>query len=161
MNILLETILIVLLLLVFIQDMKYRAIHVLLPLGIIIIGFVFFLRETYAIVFLWHNFLFLILTCAGLYVYLLLKFKEFVNPFKSIGLGDFLFFIAVLPYFSTSNYILYFITGMFFSIFSFLIIKTIKKTNLVPLAGLLALYMCILRLVVYVTNFDFYKTKFI
>lgn len=108
-----------------------------------------------------HTLSFLVITILGLYLYLVLKHRKLINPFLSVGKGDFLFFIAVIPYFSTPNYILYFITGMLFSIFSFLIIKITAKTNLVPLAGLLALYMIILKGIFYFAQLDFIKTKLI
>ncbi|NHF58997.1 hypothetical protein FK220_006580 [Flavobacteriaceae bacterium TP-CH-4] len=161
MEIFLEAVLFVLLLLVFFQDMKHRTIHVALPFTIAIIGVIFFFKKSYPMLILWYNFLFLLLTCIGLYLYLSLKERKLVNPFKSIGKGDFLFFLAVIPYFSTSNYILYFITGMFFSIIAFLVIKTITKTNLVPLAGLLAFYMIVLKCIVYVTDLDFLEAELI
>ncbi len=161
MVVFLEVVLWVLFLLIFYQDMIKRAIHIVLPLLIILIGLILFFERSYPIIILWHNFLFLLVTCLGLYVYLSLKERKFVNLFKSIGKGDFLFFLAVIPYFSTINYILYFITGMLFSIFAFLVIKMISKTNLVPLAGLLAIYMLILKCIVYITDLDFFEAKLV
>ncbi len=161
MSVFLEICLILSLLTVFYQDLKLRAIHIGLPIFICLIGILIFLDYAYPLNIIWHNAFFLILTFFGLYIYLTVKKKELVNPLKSIGLGDFLFFFAVIPYFTTANYILYFVSGMLFSIFSFLVLKKITKTNLVPLAGFLALYMVILRCISYVTNFDFFATKLI
>lgn len=161
MNIFLETLLVALLLAVFFQDLKLRAIHIALPILIAILGVVLFLNESYPLLILWTTSLFLVLTFFGLYIYLSLKQRKLMNPLKSIGLGDFLFFFAVIPYFSTANYILYFVSGMLFSIFSFLILRAITKTNLVPLAGLLAFYMVLLRCISYVTEFNFFETRLI
>lgn len=161
MDIFLETFLIILLFAVFFQDLKLRVIHITLPISIAVLGIVFFLNDSYAVLILWYNTLFLVLTFFGLYIYLSVKHLRLVNPFKSIGLGDFLFFLAVIPYFSTANYILYFVSGMLFSILSFLILQRITKTNLVPLAGLLALYMAILRCISYVADLDFFETELI
>ncbi len=76
-----------------------------------------------------------------------------------MGIGDLFFFISVIPFFALHNYILFFITGMFFSIVGFLIIRLVVKTDLVPLAGLLALYLLILMVISYVTKYDLFFTK--
>lgn len=76
-----------------------------------------------------------------------------------MGLGDLLFFVAVVPLFSTYNYILFFITGMLFSIVGFLVIRLTTKTELVPLAGLLGLYIVVLKFISYTTGFDLFFGK--
>lgn len=159
MAIFLNTLLLVLLFLIFLQDLKFRAIHIMLPVLIFIVGLYVFYQSNYDSSILLQNILFLVITFFGLYLYLVIKHKKLINPFHLVGIGDFLFFVAIIPYFSTANYILYFITGMLFSILSFLIIKLTSKTNLVPLAGLLALYMIILKGVFYFYQLDFIKTK--
>lgn len=78
-----------------------------------------------------------------------------------MGLGDVLFFVAVIPFFSSYNYILFFITGMLFSILGFLVIKLVVKTDLVPLAGLLALYLILLKVGSYISGFDVFFTNFL
>jgi hypothetical protein len=161
MNIFIEAILIALLLLVFFQDLKLRTIHIVLPILIAILGIVILFARPYPLIVLLYNSVFLVITLGGLYLYLLIKQRKPVNPFKSIGLGDILFFFSIVPYFSNTNYILFFISGMLFSIFSFLIMKIVSKTNLVPLAGLLALYMVFLRFISYFTAFDFFENIFI
>lgn len=93
MDIFLETFLIVLLFAIFFQDLKLRAIHVLLPIFIAILGIVLFLNTSYPPLVLLYNTLFLVLTFFGLYLYLSAKQRRLINPFKSIGLGDFLFFL--------------------------------------------------------------------
>ncbi len=151
----------ILLFFVFVQDMKYRAIHIGLPLALALLGVAVFVYNKYPLLVLWHNLLFLIITFVGLYAYISLKERKFSNPFKSIGLGDFLFFVAVMPYFSTPNFILYFVSGMLFSIIVFLVIKSITKSNLVPLAGLLAIYMMLIRCVGYYVDLNFFEAKLI
>ncbi|MDY8138469.1 hypothetical protein [Aquimarina sp. 2201CG5-10] len=160
MDTVLQILVIFLLIVVFIQDLKLRAIHILLPVIILIVGLVSYFKLGYSFVFLLYSLSFLCITFGGLYLYLSIKNKRFTNPFKqTMGLGDVLFFVAVIPFFSTYNYILFFITGMLFSILGFLIIKIFAKTNLVPLAGLLALYMIILKAGYYITDFDFFFNK--
>jgi len=158
-KLLLEVVLIVLLLLVFIQDMKSRSIHVILPLLIAGTGVYFFVTAKSPLHIVAYNLTFLLITFVGLYLYLCLKARKFSNPFHSIGLGDILFFIAIVPFFSTHNYILFFITGMLFSIIAFALLTTKSKSKYVPLAGFLALYMIVLKSVSYVADLDFYTVK--
>ena len=161
MDIAMELLLIGLLLLVFIQDMKFRAIHIALPVVISILGLYVFIENNFDKSILFYNGLFLVITLLGLYLYLSVKNRKLTNPFNSIGKGDILFFVAIIPYFSTANYILYFITGMLFSILMFFIIKLKTRTNLVPLAGLLAFYMILLKGVFYAVDLNFFETKLI
>lgn len=163
MSIFLEITLIVVLMFVFIQDLKHRAIHVSLPILIGTIGFYSFFFESRNPNIIWYNFVFLILTFSFLFIYLTLKNKKLINPLNSIGLGDILFFIAVVPFFSTTNYILYFITGMVFSALLFILIKNFNKNQnmLVPLAGLLALYMILIKFIFFMTDFNLYETQLI
>lgn len=145
------------LVLVFIQDLKYRAIHAVLPLIILLIGLGIFFYYKYSLEIILYNLLFLAVTFLGLYMYLFFKFKKFINPFqKTIGLGDILFFISVIPFFTTHNYILFFITGLIFSLIAFMGLKLFTKTNLVPLAGFLALYMIGLKILSLSVGVDFF-----
>ncbi len=162
MDIAIQIIIMLLFIVVFVQDLKFRAIHMLLPIGIIILGFVAYFRNGHHYLGLVYNLVFLVITFSGLYLYLSIKKKNFKNPFKqTMGLGDLLFFIAVIPFFSTYNYILFFISGMIFSIIGFLLIKLFNKTDLVPLAGLLALYIALLKIGQYSTGIDIFFTKII
>ncbi|WP_378175229.1 prepilin peptidase [Aquimarina sp. SS2-1] len=160
MDTVIQIIIILLFTLVFIQDLKLRAIHISLPILILIFGLISYFRNGYSAINLLYSLAFLIITFGGLYFYLSAKNKRFTNPFKrNMGLGDVLFFVAVIPFFSLHNYILFFITGMLFSIVGFLTIKLVVKTDLVPLAGLLALYLIILKIASYSAGFDVFFTN--
>nr|WP_299384808.1 hypothetical protein [Allomuricauda sp.] len=161
LNLVFEIILISVLLLTFVQDVRHRAIHILLPLAIAVIGLYFFYEGEQIYMTLVHNFFFLLCIFVGLYLYLLAKYRSKISLLTSIGLGDILFFIAVIPYFSTTNYILFFSTGMLFSILVFTIIKIVSKSELVPLAGLLALYMVLLKGVSHWMDLNFYNNNFL
>lgn len=155
-----QIIILVLLALVFIQDLKLRAIHILLPITILIFGLISYFGKGYSVLNLLYTVSFLVITVGGLYLYLSAKNRKSTNPFKkNMGIGDLFFFISVIPFFALHNYILFFITGMLFSIIGFMIIRSVVKTDLVPLAGLLALYLIILMVISYVTNYDFFFTK--
>ncbi|WP_299254054.1 hypothetical protein [uncultured Aquimarina sp.] len=162
MDTVIQIIIILLFTLVFIQDLKLRAIHILLPIFILIFGLISYFNNGYSAIGLLYSFTFLIITFGGLYLYLSVKNKRLTNPFKkNMGLGDVLFFVAIIPFFSSYNYILFFITGMLFSILGFLVIKLVVKTDLVPLAGLLALYLILLKIGSYISDFDVFFTNFL
>jgi len=133
------------LILVFIQDWKFRKIHVVLPLFIFIISFLLIPIKKYelaAIVF--YNTVFFLITLGFLTLYMSLKSKQFLNPFLHyFGLGDLLFYIAVSPLFLLRNYILFFILSLVFAIVLQFGLKKIIKENTVPLAGFSALFLFI------------------
>jgi hypothetical protein len=71
-----------------------------------------------------------------LIAYMSIKNKAFLNPFKNyFGMGDLLFYLAITPFFLLSNYVLFFIISMIFSIVIFLIFKKIMHKESIPLAG--------------------------
>lgn len=157
MNSILHISTVLVLLLIFIQDLKHRAIHILLPVVLFAIG----LYQFYTAHLDWYslicNAFFLVLTFAGLYMYLMLKNKKLIaNLSGAIGLGDILFFIAVLPFFGLHNYILFFITGLIFSMICFGVFRLYKKSKMIPLAGLLGLYMIIIKGIDYLIDFDLF-----
>ncbi|PZO26773.1 MAG: hypothetical protein DCF13_13195 [Flavobacteriaceae bacterium] len=142
---------------VFIQDLKFRRIHVLLPVLIAVFSFLL-LKSSFAnfyrdmiqniVIFL---FIFLILI-----VYMSVKNKKIINPFQTyFGMGDFLFYIAVAPLFITFNFILYFILSMLFSIIMFLLLRKKMKEETIPLAGFASLLL--LALIASDMFLDFYK----
>jgi len=145
---------------IFAQDLKFRAIHMTLPIAVLALGLFIYFKNEHHYMGLVYNLLFLMITFLGLYIYLSLKKRDFKNPFKeAMGMGDILFFIAVVPLFSTHNYILFFITGMIFSIIGFMIIRMFVKTEYVPLAGLLAMYLVMLRIGACCTDVDIFFAK--
>ncbi len=144
---------------VVIQDIKYRAIHFTLPLGILVLALVrfFVLGKDYHE--LLQSLFFLVIVLIGLFLYLSLKFKKIINPIDHfIGLGDLVFFIAVLPLFYKSTYVLFFITGMLFSIISHLLFTKDKEAH-VPLAGYLSIYLGLIQLVAFYLDKELFYTN--
>ncbi len=162
LDVFLQIILFSALTMVFVQDLKYRAIHILLPAIILIVGLIIFFRNQYLWVNIVYSSMFLCFVFVGLFMYTSIKKRAIINPFKQvIGIGDVLFFIAVIPFFAIYNYILFFITGMLFSVLGFLVMRSFVKTELVPLAGLLALYLMLLKIISYIQGYDiFFNTIF-
>ncbi|WP_349238953.1 prepilin peptidase [Flavobacterium yafengii] len=134
------------LLIVFLQDWKYRRIHVGLPLAIFFFSFYLIQHENKILVkIIVYNLFFFLLTLSILIIYMSLKTRKFLNPFQNyFGLGDLLFYVAIAPLFLLQNYILFFIFSMIFAIGLQLGLKKIIQENTVPLAGFSALLLFIL-----------------
>jgi len=141
-------ILLLCLVLVFIQDIKYRKIHVILPIVIFIVSFFLIPLKKYDLLeILLFNTCFFFITLGILTLYMSLKSKKFLNPFEHyFGLGDLLFYVAVTPLFLLKNYILYFILSLIFAILMQFGLKKIIREETVPLAGFAALFLFIILL---------------
>lgn len=144
------------LVLVFIQDWKFRKIHVILPLAIFIISFLLIPIKKYELAEIaFYNTLFFLITLGFLTLYMSLKSKKFLNPFLHyFGLGDLLFYIAISPLFLLKNFILFFILSLVFAIAMQFGLKRIIKENTVPLAGFSALFLFIVLMKDYFLTFQ-------
>ena len=71
-------------------------------------------------------------------------------------MGDVLFFLAITPLFGSTNYVLFFITGMFLSALFHGLISLKKKAGTIPLAGYLAMYLVALKGVGYWMHEDLF-----
>lgn len=140
------TILLLCLFIVFIQDWKFRKIHVVLP--IVIFGVSFFLaplKNCALLKIVLFNTAFFLITLAILIFYMSLKSKKILNPFRHyFGLGDLLLYTAITPLFLLKNYILFFILSLVFSIVLQFGLKKIIKEETVPLAGFSSLFLFII-----------------
>jgi hypothetical protein len=140
------------------QDIKDRAIHIGLPILIFAIGIVinYNMAHLSFIGFL-YNIGFIAINMIGLVGYYSLKSKSLVNPIdKFIGLGDLMFFMAITPLFNLKPFILFFISGLLFSLIIHAIVTIFKKTKTIPLAGYLSLF-----LMLYVITKDVLKMNFL
>lgn len=141
-----EIILVVLILvlgLIFFQDLKQRAIHVILPVLVLVLSFLIINKKGYFNYFIsLTNIGFLLLTLFILFIYMSIKNKKMLNPFQNhFGLGDLLFYIAISPLFVFRNYILFFILSLLFSLIMFLIFRGKMKEKNIPLAGFASLLL--------------------
>ncbi len=153
----LHSIILVVLFIAFVQDWKFRAISwTIFPLLFGATVTLFFVnQQPWQIIF--FNLLFIGLVFTALFLYIAIKRKKFVNLFHAdLGLGDVLFLIAVAPLFWMQNFILFFITGMFFASIFQLIVNRWKPTQTVPLAGYLSLYLIVLGGVSYLFNINLF-----
>lgn len=87
------------------------------------------------------NFAFVTLTIGILYIYCKLIAKEiFIN--QSFGMGDLFYFYAFALGFPTITFIVLFAFSLVFSLLIFLFLKKRLHLKTVPLAGLMALFLC-------------------
>ncbi len=142
MNTILLILLIVLLVILFIQDIKYRLIHVGLLVLLSFITLTYWYVNNFKVSILLFNFAFIILNLGSLKLYTIMTKKEKTDDLiYGLGLGDILFFIAIIPLFSTLNYMLFFISGLFISMLTHLLVSIKLKNKLIPLAGYLSIYL--------------------
>lgn len=161
MSLVFQIILILLLIIAFVQDWKYRAIHwFVFPLIAIDAVLIFFsTQQEWKILGL--NLIFVLVVMTILFCYVSLREQKWTNIFENhFGIGDVLFFIAVIPLFGSVNYVLFFITGMIFSgiVHGFISLK--KERSTIPLAGYLSVYLVALMGVSYFVEIDlFYQNQ--
>lgn len=127
----------------FFQDLKSRQIHVILPVGVFFTsGYLYVDRYGFNFKMVLFNIVFFLTTFLGLTLYMSIKHKTILNPFKHyFGLGDLIFFLSITPMFVLYNYIVFFIISMVFSMVLFLVFKPKLKEPTVPLAGFSALLL--------------------
>lgn len=131
------------LILVLIQDLKSRTIHILFPILIFCVSiYISKYLNKIQLNNLITNVGFFISTIIILSLYMSIKNKQFLNPFQNyFGFGDFLFYLSITPLFFIKNYILFFILSMIFAIAIQKVFKKNINQNNVPLAGLSALFL--------------------
>ncbi len=136
------------LIVIFIQDWKYRKIHIVLPILIFSLSILIISIKNYDWVkIIAFNLSFFLITLSILTTYMSLKSKKFLNPFQHyFGLGDLLFYAAITPLFLLKNYILFFILSMIFAILLQFGLKKFIKEETVPLAGFSSLFLFIMLL---------------
>jgi len=140
------------------QDLKYRAIHVVLPMLLFIVAIIRFFILGHPIFELLFTVFFLGLVMLGLFAYTAVKSKKISNPINSsIGLGDIIFFIAIIPLFFSTTYIYFFSTGMLFSIICHMLFTKNKAAH-VPLAGYLSIYLILLTVVNFFIDKELFYT---
>lgn len=131
------------------QDFKTRMINVFFPL-IIFCFSAHLLWKRIGVVF-WDivlvNTAFFLIIFSLLFIYISIKNKTLINPFKNyFGLGDFIFFICITPFFSGLHFLMYFVFSMIFSIFCHLMFKSRLLEDSIPLAGCASLLLLLVLL---------------
>jgi len=141
MKMILTILMILILGILFYQDLKERKISLwILVIGIIIGGIIHYLHQ-YLMVFLWNIFIntaFIMLLFGVLWSYAKLKMKKKI--FDVFGLGDLLFFILLAVSLPMLSFLIVFIFSLLFSLITFILLKNTFTDKTVPLAGLQSLF---------------------
>jgi len=125
------------------QDFKDRAISWYIPILLFGVGIYVSLispqtnwLEMFAILS------FVVIQLAVLYGFLAVKHKSIKLDLTGdfLGLGDILFFIAIIPFFGLFEYIILFVSGLVFSMVGQRLIMPYIKTPTIPLAGWLSIF---------------------
>ncbi|MEM8929510.1 MAG: hypothetical protein AAGC45_15030 [Bacteroidota bacterium] len=136
------------------QDLKERMVSwVLFPMVAILLATMHLYHHMwdYFIFFSLTNILIVtgVLTILFLYIRLI-RGKRFLNT--SFGLGDILFMYAFALGFPTVTFLVLFAGSIFFSLLGFVIITYFSRTNTVPLAGLMGLFLAAIMVLRLFTN---------
>ncbi len=142
------------------QDFKARAIHVLFLVLLLGLG----VFDAMVVNRPWSEGLyslgFTALVMAGMCLYLWFKTRHFTNPLKAhIGVGDVLFFVAVIPFFSLYSYMVFFISGLLLSLVLMIIAGRFISSNSIPLAGILSGYILALKGLGWALDLNFFTNN--
>lgn len=138
-----------LLLLIFIQDMKFRAVSWLAFPVLFAVGVWYSLSIQYNLnhVFthLGMNLLFLMVQFFVVSLYFSLKERRFVNILKAyLGLGDVLFLVSIAALFSPFNFILFYLISIVLVAAIHLLVSLFTQVNpKIPLAGMQAIMLIV------------------
>lgn len=141
------------LLFIVIQDFRFRAVHwIMFPMLwiLLIADGLFVTNEQDYISGTAINILIIIIQGMILYGFYQVQGKNlnFIIT-RIIGIGDVLFIFLMAFAFTWTSFMFYYIAGLLFALLAWIIIRKINReeTGLVPLAGLLAIYMIIIMLI--------------
>lgn len=129
----------VLLAVIFWQDVSSRSIWWFLP--VLLFPAIYWLR---ADSFSWKacgfNIGFIALLMVGLTAYIRLRWGKLQHPFKEhFGLGDLLFILSITPLLPVTYFVYYFTAGTFLTLVIHLIVYLFRKQHTLPYAGYFAL----------------------
>ena len=140
------------------QDFKYRAIHVLLLILLLGVGIADAVLAERPLQDLLFSFGFVVTVLSLMMIYLRLKTGYWLNPLKEhLGLGDVLFFIAVIPLFNQHGYLWFFISGLVVCLVVYKLLKSVIGEDSIPLAGLLSAYLLGLKILEAQSSFSMFN----
>lgn len=152
-NFLLNILAVVLLSVIFLQDLRQRAVSILLFIFLFgcLIGWEFIEYPYMLVLESWGmNLVFLLLLMSLLSVYMLLTRRSAVLIGVGLGMGDVIFWVISAVVFSLPNFICFLIGSLVFSLVLHLIFRIVKVnwyTSTVPLAGYQAFLLLFLLIV--------------
>jgi hypothetical protein len=147
---LLKILVLTLLLTIFIQDFKTRAVYwVAFPILFTSLCILHYIKY-YAFSEIWQptlvNFAFLALQISLISLYFSIKNKRFVNIVNGLlGLGDILFLLSITAYLSALNFLFFYVISLLLVLLAWSVRQSIsvKKNREIPLAGMQALILMV------------------
>ncbi len=143
---LLQIIILVVLLLVFVQDIRSRSVYWVLFPVLLILFIIMHLLQHHLFTDTWQpvliNSTFLVMQFLIVSVYFSIKNKQWVNITNSfLGWGDMLFLLSTAFYLSVLNFLFFYITSLIAVLLMWILWQAIakEKNKQIPLAGLQAL----------------------
>lgn len=142
---------VVLLLIVFYQDLKYRGVTwFLFPILTILLFLISFSSKNLSLI-LEHtliNLSFLAIQLVLVFLYLTIKKRKLIKNFEDyFGLGDLLYLIVICIFLSPLNYFFYYTISLLLSLGMTSLFLIVRKDNTwvkIPLAGLQSLFLAFL-----------------
>ena len=138
----LEILWILILGILFYQDMKDRNVYLwLLVFGILIGGCIHLQSQNFTVFLatISGNLIFIAIVFAILWLYAKIKLKKQI--FEVFGAGDLLFFVLIAVSLPTVSFLTVFVFSLLFSLTVFMLFKEGFKEPTVPLAGLQSLFL--------------------
>ena len=152
----LEVLIILLLTVIFYEDIKYREVN----LYLFIVTFILFIAKAFLchamVLQIIFNYSFIGFLLLNVFLFTKIKTGSFKALDKTFGKGDLFLWIILAMGFSFFNYVVFLIASLIFSLLAFPFIR--KKNASIPLAGLQALFygmVSILNTVIF--KIDFYN----
>ncbi|CAM1344628.1 hypothetical protein [Tenacibaculum amylolyticum] len=144
----------ILLLGIFLQDIKERKVYVFLLLLALLVGGYTYYDNTFTPQLFFINIFTnaMVVSIIVLLLFLYTKFKIRKNFFQAIGFGDILFFLALSVSFPTITFLVLFSSSLLFSLLLFISIKSKLNNKAVPLAGFQALFVFLILFINLVFN---------
>jgi hypothetical protein len=133
-------------LIITIEDMKHRAVHLFwFPIVLVLtlsyayplVGWEALVRHLLVVA------VFLSIQAFLLVLYFMLKHKKWINMTDQyIGWGDVLFMVVIIPLFSPLSYILFYVVSLLITIMVVLMFQLIRKPiTFIPLAGIQSCFL--------------------
>lgn len=148
-------------LVILIQDLRFRAIHFLMPIFLFLLSIIDFNLSELLLVDVLPTYMYLLICFSAGYLYFVIKNKKWINPFLSImGVGDVIYFISIVLFFNTQNFVLFFVCALIFSMLGFFLLRFFNENvNTIPLAGLSALFFVLIKFTSIILDKDLFYQK--
>lgn len=140
---------------IIIEDFLFRRIHFITFVALLVLSTVV-AQYQYSFSYLINQFLFslLFILLQGVFVWVYFKLlkRDQRAISEMIGLGDVVFYIAIIPLFPFNSFVLFYTFSLVFALMTFLLVKYLFAIKTIPLAGLAALFLLIICVYYYFTS---------